>query len=430
MKRYSLCLLLSLLILSCDKKDDPISYEGLILNELFLHAGTSWVEVFNISDTSIQIAGVEIQQKGSSTVTLFKVPDNTTIGAKERKVFTLTTGVSTKQSPQLLLVDPKQNILDSFDRDAMVGKDMSLPDKASYSRIPDIEGDWMLTLTSTNGASNVNGLSNQNGIWLRGGDLMRVDFAALAANGVGNIFLNEYAFAENNSEEVKKRINEALTNGIKTHIWMQCFYANGSWLNPINVSTKEFNQTLFNSIIEKGKTYARLGVGGIHLDYLRYPGTAHLHVYPNDVTGINAITEFTKQLTTAVKAIDNDLVVSAAVMWETTSIAYYYGQSTKDLGKYLDVIIPMIYRYSYNADRGAGWISNTARWFAENSAEADVWGGVLTYKPLNESESQISTLTKEQLLIDCKALAGTGAKGAVLFRWGIVNMCDLSEINF
>jgi hypothetical protein len=282
------------------------------------------------------------------------------------------------------------------------------------------------------GSSNSNLLANnKNGVWLFAADMFEVDFNQLVSYKIGNIFLNEYAFTKYTDNVVKNWVNEASKFGIKVHIWIQAFYYDGTWINPIDTSTQKYNQKYFDSIITRAKKYLSLGVGGIHLDYLRYPGTAYKYSYSNGVTGTKAITEFTKQMKEAIKTINPNAIFSAALMWETTVNAYYYGQDINELGKYLDVVIPMIYRYNQKGliDPGADWIRKTAEWFSKNSGNAEVWGGLMTYKPLNQEETKIQWLSSSQLSEDSEFLLKGGVSGIVFFRLGIANLFDLSTLS-
>jgi hypothetical protein len=263
---------------------------------------------------------------------------------------------------------------------------------------------------------------NGNGIWLWSSHLENADFKRIKDCGIDNIFLHEYAFTSLGTENVAKRLAEAKAAGVRTHIWIQCFYDDGQWINPVDTDKKEYKQELFNSIIEKAENYAAMpDVAGIHLDYVRYPGTAYLtNFYP--VTGTGAVTEFIRQLTQAVKAVDSKILISAAVMGETNSNAYYYGQNTEEMGAYLDIIIPMIYRYNYN--QNVEWIGTTARWYVEHAGEAEIWAGLQTYG----GDSNVTQLLPSELETDCKSLVGTGVKGIVLFRYGLYSYLDISKI--
>ena len=253
------------------------------------------------------------------------------------------------------------------------------------------------------------------GMWLFGYDMKSVNLKTLKTYGFKHIFLNYYAIDLYGKNEVESWIKSANTYGIKVHIWMQVFY-NGNWLNPVKNGNIDYN--LINSRVNMAKTYAKIkGVSGIHFDYLRYPGTAYK--YTNSVNAVNA---FVKQATTAIHAINKNLIVSAAVMPEPSSMKYYYGQDIATMGKYLDAIVPMVYKGNYNA--GASWIKSVTQTFAKQSTKAEIWAGLQSYR----SDSNINKLPASELKNDAVAAVSGGATGVILFRFGLFNFVNLSLI--
>ena len=108
-------------------------------------------------------------------------------------------------------------------------------------------------------------------------------------------------------------------------------------------------------------------------------------------------------------------------MPETSSNKYYYGQDMEVLGRYLDVVIPMIYKGNYG--KNSKWITTTAKYFLKNSKGANIWGGIQSYY----SDNNVKKLPIKSLTADCKATTNSGASGVVVFRWGITNFIDLSK---
>lgn len=266
---------------------------------------------------------------------------------------------------------------------------------------------------------------SKNAIWVHSGDMKNIDLNALSNYGIGNIFLYESVFKEYGDSYTLSWINNASKVGVKVHIWVPCFYntSTSTWINPISTTTKSFNQNYFNTLISKINSYAKMsGVAGIHLDYLRYPGTAQNYYYSTTVNGATAITEFTRQLSANVKSINSQLILSAAVMPETYDNAKYYGQDCSQLGNYLDVIVPMIYKGNYK--QTTSWITTTTQWFVKNSGNAKIWGGLQTYK----SDNDITILSAYELTTDSKAVLNGGAEGIALFRWGLVNFFNLLSL--
>lgn len=279
--------------------------------------------------------------------------------------------------------------------------------------------------TPTPSTSSYNLTSSKNAIWVHSGDMKKVDLDLLGKYGIGNIFLHENVF--NNYAEAVNWIQQAAAKGFKVHIWFTTFYnaTSGVWTNPIKDGA--LNQNYFNSVISRAKSYAAInGVAGIHLDYLRYPGSstnkASLFTYDNGKNGADAITEFVRQLSVAVKAINKNIILSAALMPEKSAGISYYGQNAPKLGQYLDVLIPMLYEGNYNKDNA--WIESTTKWYKENSGGAQVWGGLYGYR----SDSDLTRLSVAELTADCKSVLNGGGDGIAIFRWGITNLFNLLGI--
>ena len=255
------------------------------------------------------------------------------------------------------------------------------------------------------------------GFWSFGADMYNIDLANLAAGGTTDILLNFYAFTKYGEADVLNWIEDANSKGIRVHIWMQVFYSGGSWVNP--VSGGSVNQAYFNSVIDEAKYYAGLrGVSGVHFDYLRYPGNAY-----QTNGGTAAITEFVRQACSACKAINPNIIMSAAVMPETTNDIYYYGQDIPAISQYLDAIIPMQYKGNYNA--GTSWLESTTQWFVANSNGAKVWSGLQAYV----SDDNTATLSYADIFSDAQTVLNSGADGVILFRYGLSQLLKFADLD-
>lgn len=73
-----------------------------------------------------------------------------------------------------------------------------------------------------------------------------VDLDNLSKNGVQNIFIHSSAVDISEKKMSAHGRKKANANGIKVHIWVQCFY-NGTWVNPIDTNKKDFNYDYFNA---------------------------------------------------------------------------------------------------------------------------------------------------------------------------------------
>ena len=230
------------------------------------------------------------------------------------------------------------------------------------------------------------------GYWVFGKDMESVNLKTLKNNGVTDIFLNFYAFTVHGESKVLSWIKSAKDNKIDVHIWMQCFY-DGEWRNP--------KTTDLTSKLKEAKKYANLsGVKGVHLDYLRYPGNAH-----KTEGGADAITNFVKK----VRSQNPNTFLTCAIMPEDNG-KYYYGQDIDALGKIVDAVLPMQYKGNYSA--GTNWLASTTKLF---SSKATVWSGLQTYK----SDDDTTKLSSSELINDVKTCLNNGAKGGILFRYGI-----------
>ena len=229
--------------------------------------------------------------------------------------------------------------------------------------------------------------------------------------------LPKYPSRKFGKKTVENFIKKAKGYKIKVHIWMQVFYsAKTGWLNPIK--NGKINYDLINSKVKLAKSYAKLkGVGGVHFDYVRYPGNAYK--YPN---AIKAINYFTKKASDTVHKVGKKLVVSAAVMPEPSSMKKYYGQDISTMSKHLDVIVPMAYKGNYNA--GHSWIKFVCKSFAKQSKHAKIWCGLQSYR----DDSSLKKLSSRELMGDADAAALAGAYGVILFRFGLFNYINFNNV--
>lgn len=267
--------------------------------------------------------------------------------------------------------------------------------------------------------------SNHYGYWAYGSDMYDIDLTDMEQHGVTDIFLNYYAFTRYNESDVVSWIGDANQHDIKVHIWAQIFYYGGKWIRPINNGV--INYEYFEEKINELTHYASLeGVGGVHYDYLRYSGSKE---YNNSAEqnpgGMEAITEFVSMSTTAIRNVNPNIIISAAIMPEPDALKSYYGDDYEQISYYMDVIIPMVYAGNYR--QNVTWVKETTKWFADNSKGAEVWTGLQGYAVNDYYEEYISNTPVSQMTNEINAALSSGSKGAIVFKYGV--SYDLDFIN-
>lgn len=260
-------------------------------------------------------------------------------------------------------------------------------------------------------------LTKGNGYWVNKWDMTKVNLKKLSKKGTKHIFLLHTVFSKYGEKKVLKWINKAHKYGIKVHIWISVFYKNGKFIHPVS-KKGVYNYDYMDTIISQAKHYASLkGVDGIHFDYVRFGGNAYK--YKNAVSAVNY---FIKKASISVRSVNPNIIVSAAVMPEPTSMKHYYAQDVPTMSKYLDVVIPMIYKGNYHAS--SKWIKKTTKKFVKQSKGAQIWSGLQSYK----SDSNIKKLSYTALFKDAKYAKKGGASGVVLFRWGLSALLNFKKL--
>ena len=268
---------------------------------------------------------------------------------------------------------------------------------------------------------------NTNGIWLWSKFMNEVDLDEFAAKDIGNIILHEVSFERHGVDSTLAFIEEAHKRNMKVHIWFQCFYKEGKWINPVQDSLNRYDQDYFDEVIDRAVRYVGYGVDGIHLDYIRFGGTAWKHNPSEEITATGCVTEFCRQIHDATKAANPRIVLSAALMPEPDS-EYYYGQDPAQMGQYIDILMPMIYFHcdSYRKG-GAPWARMVADHFATKGSPAKVWAGLTTY--YDTDTTKVVPMTAEEILSDCRMMLDSSmAEGIVLFRYGLGDIPDLNQL--
>ena len=255
-----------------------------------------------------------------------------------------------------------------------------------------------------------------NGYWMWASGIKSVSLKTLKSKGTKQIFLNSYAVSLYGRSTVTSWIAKANKYGMKVHIWAQVFYE-GNWVRPVKADGTPDYKYMKKKVAQLVSYSKMKGVAGIHMDYLRFGGTAHL--YNNSEKAINYMT---KKACVEVRKVSPNCIMSAAVMPEPDSMLYYYGQEIPTMSKYLDVIIPMSYKGNYG--KTTPWIGDVTNWFVNQSNGAQIWAGLQSYK----SDDNVQRLSHSELLKDARNAMNSGAKGVVLFRIGVTNLLNFYKV--
>ena len=315
---------------------------------------------------------------------------------------------------------------------------------------------------------------NISAIWLNAEDVANLNVTKIKNTGITDIFVKCNIYSNTYQNTLKNIVTIFKNSGIRINAWVTCFLdANGKWINPagttytytVNVTKKvavktyykywykswykyrghwyykwkyvwktktiyknvitsqkktglntTYNTKVINASINMVKNY---GIDGINLDYLRYPGTAYK--YSNST---QTITSFVKSIYNSVKSINSSVAVSADLMPEGKTNAYYYGQNYTQLAKYLDFMVPLVYKgsYGYNSSKGTSstgkngtsWIGSSIAYIVSQSNGTPVVAGLQTYR----SASNQTAIPVNELQNDINAAVKNGASGYALFRYG------------
>ncbi|HEX3013254.1 MAG TPA: pseudomurein-binding repeat-containing protein [Methanobacterium sp.] len=250
--------------------------------------------------------------------------------------------------------------------------------------------------------------TNIRGIWLRAEDAGNVTVSELKNANITDIFVKANLVSTPTYSSVLSGIITKFQNsGIRVHAWITCFQdVNGNWINPANTTQQT---TLLNAI---KKIVTNYNVNGILLDYVRYSGVGSSTAGAN---GTATITSFVQKVYNTVKSIKPKVAVSAAVMPEGATNAYYYGQNYTQLANYLDFLVPMVYKGNYG--QNTTWIGTSIKYIVDHAGGKPVIAGLQTYV----SSYDKTPLSANDLNADVKSAVSNGASGYALYRYGLVS---------
>ncbi|OED30598.1 hypothetical protein [Methanosphaera sp. WGK6] len=224
--------------------------------------------------------------------------------------------------------------------------------------------------------------------------------------GITDVYVQTRA-STNNTTKLKQVITLCKNTSIRVHAWVICF----STSNGFNIGSSQ--QTMIKNFIY---TIIRIsGVDGVCLDYVRYSGAN------KSIVNSSKITNFVKSVHSIVKTYDNKKIISACVFAEMAGTKTYYGQDYAALSPYVDVMLPMAYKYDYNANRS--WLQKVTKYVVNQAKYSKVVTVLQTYS------SSSSKLSKSELEGDAKAVMSVGSYGYSLFRYGLIKSYPTSAVN-
>ncbi|MGB9979862.1 pseudomurein-binding repeat-containing protein [Methanobacterium sp.] len=259
--------------------------------------------------------------------------------------------------------------------------------------------------------------TNVHGIWLRAEDAGNITVNELKKANITDIFVKANLVSTPTYSSILSSIITKFQNsGIRIHAWITCFQnVNGNWINPANTTQQT---TLLNAI---KKIVTNYSVDGILLDYVRYSGVGSNTA---GTSGTATITSFVQKVYNTVKSVKPKVAVSASVMPEGATNAYYYGQNYTQLAKYLDFIVPMVYKGNYG--QNTTWIGSSIKYIVDHAGGKPVIAGLQTYI----SSYDKTPLSANELNADVKSALNNGASGYALYRYGLISKDFLTAPSF
>ena len=438
-----------LALAACQEKPEPgptdvSAWKGLVINEIAAHDQTvdaaTKVELLNTGSAAMDLTGLGlyITDEYFTGQSIWAAPAGAKLAAGERLVLstddeTLRTGISSAAQFVLKLAVEDGTAVDVFDRSKAFSGPTACYARGSYQRIPDGTGEWKnLTYASIGKENKVFSVDDyrHTAIWAWSShvsDMMENDAAKLRnlqQLGYDHILLNFAAFEASNQRNTLKFLDACEQLDINVHCWMQCFYK-GGWISPIDDNAKSYKEEVYADIRAHAKTDLEdFGVKGLHLDYIRFGGTASKHDHSAEVNSVAAVNRCCRELREITDGYGEGLVMSAALMPEPNT-EYAYGQNPAQMGQYIHILMPMEYRYSYNwSDARCKTLTD---WFCDHAGGAEVWAGITTYT--GTDSGGVKGMDAAGIRRDIDIFMDSKAKGLVLFRYGLGTFPDVNDLN-
>jgi len=124
------------------------------------------------------------------------------------------------------------------------------------------------------------------------------------------------------------------------------------------------------------------------------------------------VTGFVKRVSDEViGSINPKLYLSAALMPPCEDTVKWYGQDYGQLAQYLDFMVPLIYKYSYNGD--CNWVATLTANAVNKANGTLIVVGLQIYDP----DTDYQLLSSAELKNDINTVITSGAAGFVVFRY-------------
>ena len=243
--------------------------------------------------------------------------------------------------------------------------------------------------------SNSNGGSVGGGVWVHSKEMNTINLDSVQKQNITNIYLHSNVLNKYSDEQLQKFIKECHERSINVHLWVTVFRYDDKFHIP--------NQDVIKARLDLVQECSNVpNIDGINLDYMRYDGKNP------ELTNETVITDFVKKTSEIAKS--KSLELSVCLMPEKDEAIRLYGQNAKELSKYVDVLIPMLYKGNYNKD--TEWIRETSKYYVSIS-DCKVAPAILTYY----SDDNTAKLSISELKNDIKAVYDGGADGCSLFKY-------------
>ncbi len=240
------------------------------------------------------------------------------------------------------------------------------------------------------------------------GSITSSDVKKWVSAGITDVYV-QVSVSKNNTSKLRTVINLCKNTNIRVHAWVICLMGDNG---KFDISTAR--QNLVKNFIKS--TIRINGVSGVCLDYIRYDGRNPSIVNPNIITNL------VKDINSIVKGYDKSKMISVCVFAEKEGTKTYYGQDYVAISKYADVLLPMAYKYDYNA--GRNWLKDVTSYIVKRSS-CKVVTVLQTYK---NNGGSLSKLPVSEIENDAKAVMSVGSYGYSLFRYGLLSAYPKSAL--